>query len=955
MCLLGGFIMRFRRFLSYIIIVLTVCFTVGFNTQRLLDSRTNTMEFTKGTQLVFELSKRDNTKYESSDYPNTYGTSFSDLNEIDIKSKVMERLDSAGVRNAEVTLVNGTSDNQGYQLKVNFSPLSSTELSNVKEILLMTGSLTIGVTGDDYLFTQDKNQLFASTVAEVVYDDTTPYPVINIGNTDDYDTLVDEAKKAYESHKDDSDTDTSSSDTTTSSVLRPSNPKKADDDDDDDSSDEDTTGQGTVYLWYNKTVDDTFDLAFGKNSKYKVTSVADKVLATLYTSDYDSDTKQWKIKTDKDGNSFNVSTARAFVTMLNSSDYGFDIKYLYSNSINIPFGKNASSLAVNVVMIALAIISVILIMCYGLAGFAGSLSLFTVNFFSLFLFNTLGFEFSIAAIVGIAVVSALSIFMSVNYFTRVKLELKKKRRIDKSNKEGFKKSVLLSLDVMIITFVGSLFSFLIANGMFKTFFGMVLVGSIISFVITVFLNYGLMYFLTKGVAKSKCPFFGFSFLNKATEKVSDNEKLKNVDLATCTVKKKSFISMITAAVIPVLLFVIAIPTVYSTTNGERVFNNQGDYSDSYVLNISYKMDTNKYEALETDKAYLQYIKDIGLNSKFGNYFALEYGEEKPEDYKDKDYPIFYYSSSDCYTYLQSYTDSENKTFYIKYFSLKVSTPLADMVTQDNNTVIDVIERSMKGELIESDEVSICPGLNEYFVNNAISDFSVRCLVETPMVITYYTSNLILLVFLFSLFACIYTLFRYGVNIFLGQLTFSTLSALFMISMLAITRIPFNAYTSFALLAAIIITNVASVIFLAKNKELIKEKGLKGKATSEDKAKCINIVFKEALPSVISIILTSLAIVVSTICINGALTGAASIFAVITLPLVFYAMLFLLPYYYILTTHISFRRVKDFFLNFKEKHQKNKKEKEEKLLSDINYVDDDTNHETIIVGMNEFKF
>lgn len=932
--------------------VLTVVLTIGFNTQRMLGSRTDTMEFAKGTQLVYSISKRDSSKYDQTYYPNIATDSFNDLSEIDIESKVMARLDSAGVRNAEVSLVKGTSDNKGYQLKVNFSPLSTNELNNVKKILAMNGTLSMVVRGDDYYFTQDRGELFSSKVAELMYDGTTPYPAINIGNKDDYDKLVDEASKAYEKHKDDKKTedDSSSSDSSTSNLIKRSIIKKADGDSDSDSSDDEA--KGTVYLWCNKTVADTFDLAYGYNEKHKVASVSDKVLVELKTSNYNSDTMKWKIDKDKDGNAFNVSTARAFVTMLNSSDYGFDIEYLYSNSFSVPFGKNSDKIALISLASTLGILSVILILIYGLAGFASSLSLFTTSFFALMLFNLLGFEFSVAGLIGLIIVASLSIFMSVNYINRVKIELKKGRRIEKAHKEGFRKSVLLNLDITVITFLGSLFSFLIAKGSFKTFLGMTMVGSLVAFLITVFLNYGLMYFLTKGVSKSKVPFFGFNYSKLfAKFKTNKNNKKarKEIDLATCTVKKKSFISMITCASLPLLLLVVALPTFYSISNGTKMFNNSGDYKDSNVLNITYRMDTAKYDTLETNRNYVQYIKDIGTSSEYGKFLALEYGDEIKDEYKNL--PLFYFSYDDCYTSLLEKNDSSGNKYFVKYLSIKVDRDLSKITTDGGNTIPESIYQTMLKQNVTSNDTEISIGLQTNFNS---SDFAVNCFVETPIVISYYTNNLMLIVFLFSLFACIYTLFRYGINICLSQLTFSTLTASFMTALLCLTRIPYNAYTGFAMIAILILANVISVALLSKNKEVLKEKGLKGVASDSQKAETINHVFRQSLPMTISLLVSSLILVISTIFVNGSLSSTISIFTIGIIPIVLLSVFYLLPFFYILTTHISFAYFKKKYDAYKEKRKANKETVEEKN-SNIKYVDDDGVHETIIVGMNEFKF
>ena len=133
-----------RRLLAYLIMMLTAIGAIVFNTQSVLEGMNDAMEFGRGTELVYAISKRDPANYDSTSYPNLSAEESPNLNEINIAEKVMARLDLAGVRNADVQVVEGTEDNVGYELRVTISPLSDTELSNVKDILSHTGSLTIG-------------------------------------------------------------------------------------------------------------------------------------------------------------------------------------------------------------------------------------------------------------------------------------------------------------------------------------------------------------------------------------------------------------------------------------------------------------------------------------------------------------------------------------------------------------------------------------------------------------------------------------------------------------------------------------------------------------------------------------------------------------------------------------------------------------------------------------------
>ena len=129
------------------------------------------------------------------------------------------------------------------------------------------------------------------------------------------------------------------------------------------------------------------------------------------TSNYSSENKMIALTSDKDGNAFTVSSARAMVSMLNSEDYGFDIHYLYSNAIYAGFGSNAFKKTYIGFGVALLVIAVLLIALYGFSGITSSINLLASLFISVILFNLLGFEFSIAGIAGLCVVAVFSIFL----------------------------------------------------------------------------------------------------------------------------------------------------------------------------------------------------------------------------------------------------------------------------------------------------------------------------------------------------------------------------------------------------------------------------------------------------------------------------------------------------------------------------------------------------------------
>ena len=304
-----------RRIFAYLVMMVTMVGVIIFNIQSTLDFKNDAMEFGNATELVYKLDKRDVSNYSGDNYPTTVGEGTLDLADIDIESEVMSRLDDAGVRNAEVEVVQGDIDNQGYELRVTLSPLSTTELNNVKRIISFTGSLSISTIYDDYTMYEERGEFFNTDgdIASLIYQGTDPYPVINVGTATDFETMKEQASQAAENHGEGNTGNTS---------------------EDDQLNDTDESNSGNLlYVWMNKTTEDTYEKAFGVDDTPQIQSVHDKVVAILDVSNYDSQNGYITVTSDVDDSAFTISTARALVAALNSEDYGFDITFLYQNSV----------------------------------------------------------------------------------------------------------------------------------------------------------------------------------------------------------------------------------------------------------------------------------------------------------------------------------------------------------------------------------------------------------------------------------------------------------------------------------------------------------------------------------------------------------------------------------------------------------------------------------------------
>ena len=153
-----------RRFLAYVVMRLTVIGALIFNTQAVFSQdssiRSDTGEFSPSTTLVYSLNNRVAEDYDLEKYPDRKNNGVKTLDEIDVEGEVRKRLDAAGVRNANVKIVHGDENGKGNQLRITISPLNTQELNNVKEIISVTGSFSVGTIADETVRYEANDEFF---------------------------------------------------------------------------------------------------------------------------------------------------------------------------------------------------------------------------------------------------------------------------------------------------------------------------------------------------------------------------------------------------------------------------------------------------------------------------------------------------------------------------------------------------------------------------------------------------------------------------------------------------------------------------------------------------------------------------------------------------------------------------------------------------------------------------
>ena len=915
-----------RKFIAYIVMVVTAFAFIIFNSQKIFESVKNASEFGKGTELSFSISQREDSSYPAETFGDNYNNSIQKLNNINIKDEIMARVEAAGIRNAEINLVEPDSNNEGGRLNIKFSPISDVEKENLKTIISKDGALTITTAGNYTYKTQTKNEFFAKkSIASVAYNGTTPFISLSLKNTTDFDDLKSAATNDGEEYS-------------------PAEEEENHNEDEEHEKEEENKidYKKKLFLWSNlvgsPTLNDTFNKALGLNEEKVDDKLANKLLAIIDVDDFSFDNKKIAITTDKDGNAFTIAKARALTSAINASDYGFNVEFLYENAINAGFGTSALTNTYLFFGLALLLLTIISIAFYGISGLTSSVTTIISLLVTVLMSNFIGFEFSIALICGLAVLSAFSTLLSINYFEHTKNFFKKGSPLEKASKDGYKNSFILSLDAFLILLFTSLFSFLIASSSFKTFFGVLMIGSIFTFIITMFLTKWFTYWLVKDKKDTLYPYFSLFKVKKELKVKKVITKKSNFKLLKPLIAVTSFIGLILS---------VSLPIQGAVRNKDAFYFSSSDsFATSYVLNVTFNEKLVKNAELVNEDDYINFISKVGSDSSY-----LTNGSFTCSDITSKEDTTFKYDSSKTTFVIEEKKNEDDETYFIQYFSIAVN---KDLTTIDINgrSIAEIIDYSFLHDRID---ISSNESINRFVYLNGDSNFDSttfvsNCYSVSAVNLNKFSTNLILIMFLMNVFAFVYFLIRFGIVLSISQLSITSIFTALAFGLTSILSIPFTPYTGFAILSSIILLNLVIGAFATKFKQI--SKGLKlVSLKEEEKLNLVNDSFYSIFETCSLTMLTALVLFIPFMIINSSLISLSLFGILLILAAILFVLTLFIPLFYVLLNKISLEKIKQFI---KSKSKKKNTVDLIKANNDVAYVDQDGPHETIIIGLNEFK-
>lgn len=440
---------------------------------------------------------------------------------------------------------------------------------------------------------------------------------------------------------------------------------------------EEETKSYEVYLIYNYVEGDTYQTLIDRNL------FNEKILITLdNTSDdtlyYNSDKNSFSQicgYSDTNGNGSAdpseiktaFSQADFLVNLFSASALDYDVKLIKGltsdTQVWVPakveaiykYGDLQMTGTLVASLVAIIVVACIMAIVYRLGAISAVTTTILSTFFAFLFMILTGLEFNLLAIAGLVSVALITLLSNVVYLNKLKDETYRGRTLKKANQEASKKALLPIIDIHVVSAVIGLLCFLLGGSALHTFASILLLGSLISVLISTLGLNGMMWLATNTTKLTgKYELFGIDSKNVPNHMAEEQQRYYGDYADKDLTKKSKLLSIIGGGL---CLAGLLVTIIYGAVNSGSLFNNAPSKVLGSEILITNVIDTDKDQS---SPVTLNYIEDFFANTK------LYSKEESASDVKWDDTDTHktlssYVSKIDTFTYSTSKTD-EGQTF-----------------------------------------------------------------------------------------------------------------------------------------------------------------------------------------------------------------------------------------------------------------------------------------------------
>lgn len=185
---------------------------------------------------------------------------------------------------------------------------------------------------------------------------------------------------------------------------------------------------------------------------------------------------------------FTYEKAQNLANLLKAGALPVNIKILETRSVDASLGAESIAATKKAGLIALALISIFMLVIYRLAGFVADIALCIFGLMTAGLLCLIGTTLTLPGIAGFILSLGMAVDANVIIFERIKDELMEGKRFSDCIEEGFKKALTAILDGNITTLLVTLILFFYGTGPVRGFAIILAIGVLVSMFTAVFIS-----------------------------------------------------------------------------------------------------------------------------------------------------------------------------------------------------------------------------------------------------------------------------------------------------------------------------------------------------------------------------------------------------------------------------------------------------------------------------------
>lgn len=895
-----------KKFIGYITIGVSALIAIAVGVMPTIKNINGNIDYARSRQYVYKISDRivedsDDKSLVESNYNNLNDSEKQDILD-EVVDSFKDRLDVAQINEYNLETdgfdtikVTFRADNQMYDdissyLSFNWSFMATT-YGNEPNIVLGddAASLDVAISSDrndgvvnvdDITDGRAENLFINPGNARVEYRNGYPYVVVKLANPEEF-------KKLYTTaHGDSGESEGESSGTPSSLGLQHSNILKEGETTDGEETETTVADKNKIFIlndWLTGfSIEDLIENGgtenlLKENLKNHILFGLDATNPANIYWDYNAEDNQeetvyeeiyfggYDVLTDSNSNTYygtavsdetlaykkaniwagklNATTFKYQITLTNQGgNYGYTetldpgIEYLVRNQ------KIQMSSLLVATIIAIVIVTLFTTLNFGASGLMGVISSLGILLSSLSIFNLLGVEFNIGAIIALLALVAIATFSSTFFFTKIKNEIYLGKNFKKSYQDGSKKAFWYTLDSSIVGLVLGLIAYLMPSTIMLSFGSILIIGSCFNLVFNgVFLR-AVSYLLYNSSLVSNNPRIIAcepklipNLLNDETPKYFDIYKVKQTK---STKKITSIVGLILMVVS--LVGIVTFQSINGNIYTEDLSTRTSQY---YVETVINSPDNNLID--NTIKDNVSAYEDVLATLTFEN-------KDGAKVFKDIEIKTYYYQYKE--------SGAENRVYYYvldlnSYYDLESDTenPLTYAYSLD------------KGATYET-----ASGLN-----TALNIISERVLkqsgnIKNTINVENDTANLYTLIFVaISLgIVGVYFLFRFGPSKTISAIVLVGGTILITIGLFTLIRAPFSSVITYGALFIAVFAYLAIDSYFIAQKEIYNDNKRELKNNYELRKEKFEFAINVANQSVTTFGLLSSFVILSLFLANG---------------------------------------------------------------------------------------